>query len=127
MSRLMDAWNTAETEKKEINNKTNEKLKEETISVPDVEYQVTSKKKLGRLSATLDRTKSIKNVNIKMSSNDFIYCNLLAKELKKEGICGGDVSSLIAYFIEESRKDNRELSKDANTIYEIQTKKRNIY
>lgn len=126
MSRLMDAWNTIEQEKEVSSNKTLN-VQDEKVAVQKIEQQATNKKKMGRPSATLDRTKSIRNVNIKMSSNDFIYCGLLAKELKKEGVCGGDVSSLIAYFIEESRKSNRELSKDANAIYEIQTKKRNIY
>lgn len=124
MSRLMDAWNTEiEEEKKEP--KAAEPQKTSSVTeVPTVEPVV--KKKMGRPSATLDRTKIIKNVTVKMTANDFIYCNMLSKEMNEQGLCGGDVSSLIAYLIKQSRALNPELSDAAEAIYKLQTTRRKI-
>ncbi len=118
MSRLMDAWNTEIEEKK--GPKAAEPQKTPSVTeVPAVETAV--KKKMGRPSATLDRTKIIKNVTVKMTANDFIYCNMLSKEMNEQGLCGGDVSSLIAYLIKQSRALNPELSDAAEAIYRLQT------
>ncbi len=117
MSRLMDAWNT------EIEEKKSKAAEPQKVSpapeVPLVEPAV--KKKMGRPSATLDRSKIIKNVTVKMTANDFIYCNMLSKEMNEQGLCGGDVSSLIAYLIKQSRALNPELSDAAEAIYKLQT------
>ena len=118
MSRLMDAWNTEIEEKKEP--KASEPQKTPSVvEVPPQEPVV--KKKMGRPSATLDRSKIIKNVTVKMTANDFIYCNMLSKEMNEQGLCGGDVSSLIAYLIKQSRALNPELSEAAEAIYRLQT------
>ena len=118
MSRLMDAWNTEIEEKKEP--KASEPQKTPSaVEVPPQEPVV--KKKMGRPSATLDRSKIIKNVTVKMTANDFIYCNMLSKEMNEQGLCGGDVSSLIAYLIKQSRALNPELSDAAEAIYKLQT------
>ena len=123
MSRLMDAWNTEVEEKKEP--KSVEPQNELSgAEVPTVEPVV--KKKMGRPSATLDRSKIIKNVTVKMTANDFIYCNMLSKEMNEQGLCGGDVSSLIAYLIKQSRALNPELSEAAEAIYKLQTTRRKI-
>ena len=123
MSRLMDAWNTEIEEKKEP--KADEPQKTSSVTeVPTVEPVVEKKK--GRPSATLDRTKIIKNVTVKMTANDFIYCNMLSKEMNEQGLCGGDVSSLIAYLIKQSRALNPELSDAAEAIYKLQTTRRKI-
>ncbi len=121
MSRLMDAWNTEIEEKKEPKAAEPQK-KPSVMEVPAVEPAV--KKKMGRPSATLDRTKIIKNVTVKMTANDFIYCNMLSKEMNEQGLCGGDVSSLIAYLIKQSRALNPELSDAAEAIYRLQTTRR---
>ena len=121
MSRLMDAWNTEIEEKKEPKAAEPQKMPSVT-EVPAVEPAV--KKKMGRPSATLDRTKIIKNVTVKMTANDFIYCNMLSKEMNEQGLCGGDVSSLIAYLIKQSRALNPELSDAAEAIYRLQTTRR---
>ena len=123
MSRLMDAWNTdVEEEKKpkvsELEKKSS--VAEAPAKAPSV------KKKMGRPSATLDRTKIVKNVTVKMTANDFIYCNMLSKEMNEQGLCGGDVSSLIAYLIKESRTLNPEVSEAAEAIYKLQTTRRKI-
>lgn len=118
MSRLMDAWNTEIEEKKEPK-AAESKNKPSVTEIPTVEPAV--KKKMGRPSATLDRTKIIKNVTVKMTANDFIYCNMLSKEMNEQGLCGGDVSSLIAYLIKQSRALNPELSDAAEAIYKLQT------
>ena len=121
MSRLMDAWNTEIEEKKE--SKASEPQKTPSVvEVPPQEPVV--KKKMGRPSATLDRSKIIKNVTVKMTANDFIYCNMLSKEMNEQGLCGGDVSSLIAYLIKQSRALNPELSEAAEAIYKLQTTRR---
>ena len=121
MSRLMDAWNTEIDEKKEPK-AAEPQNKPSVTEVPTVEPAV--KKKMGRPSATLDRTKIIKNVTVKMTANDFIYCNMLSKEMNEQGLCGGDVSSLIAYLIKQSRALNPELSDAAEAIYRLQTTRR---
>lgn len=121
MSRLMDAWNTEIEEKKEPK-AAEPQNKPSVTEVPTVEPAV--KKKMGRPSATLDRTKIIKNVTVKMAANDFIYCNMLSKEMNEQGLCGGDVSSLIAYLIKQSRALNPELSDAAEAIYRLQTTRR---
>ena len=121
MSRLMDAWNTEIEEKKEPK-AAESKNKPSATEIPTVEPAV--KKKMGRPSATLDRTKIIKNVTVKMTANDFIYCNMLSKEMNEQGLCGGDVSSLIAYLIKQSRALNPELSDAAEAIYRLQTTRR---
>ena len=121
MSRLMDAWNTEIEEKKEPK-AAEPQNKPSVTEVPAVEPTV--KKKMGRPSATLDRTKIIKNVTVKMTANDFIYCNMLSKEMNEQGLCGGDVSSLIAYLIKQSRALNPELSDAAEAIYRLQTTRR---
>ena len=121
MSRLMDAWNTEIEEKKEPK-AAEPQNKPSVTEVPAVEPAV--KKKMGRPSATLDRTKIIKNVTVKMTANDFIYCNMLSKEMNEQGLCGGDVSSLIAYLIKQSRALNPELSDAAEAIYRLQTTRR---
>lgn len=123
MSRLMDAWNT-EIEEKEEPKAAEPQNKPSVVEVPAVEPAV--KKKMGRPSATLDRTKIIKNVTVKMTANDFIYCNMLSKEMNEQGLCGGDVSSLIAYLIKQSRALNPELSDAAEAIYKLQTTRRKI-
>ena len=123
MSRLMDAWNTEIEEKKEPK-AAEPQNKPSVVEVPAVEPAV--KKKMGRPSATLDRTKIIKNVTVKMTANDFIYCNMLSKEMNEQGLCGGDVSSLIAYLIKQSRALNPELSDAAEAIYKLQTTRRKI-
>ena len=121
MSRLMDAWKTEIEERKEIEPVTPQKDVAEPAVHNDTEKP---KKKMGRPSATLDRTKIIKNVTVKMAANDFIYCNMLAKEMNEDGICGGDVSSFIAYLIKESRVSNPEVSEAADAIYKLQTSRR---
>ena len=121
MSRLMDAWNTEIAEKKEPK-AAEPQNKPSVTEVPVVEPAV--KKKMGRPSATLDRTKIIKNVTVKMTANDFIYCNMLSKEMNEQGLCGGDVSSLFAYLIKQSRALNPELSDAAEAIYRLQTTRR---
>lgn len=121
MSRLMDAWNT-EIEEKKQPKAAEPQNKPSVAEVPAVEPAV--KKKMGRPSATLDRTKIIKNVTVKMTANDFIYCNMLSKEMNEQGLCGGDVSSLIAYLIKQSRALNPELSDAAEAIYRLQTTRR---
>ena len=83
--------------------------------------EIAMKKKIGRPSVTLDRTKIIKNVTVKMTANDFIYCNMLSKEMNEPGLCGGDVSSLIAYLIKQSRALDPELSDAGEAIYRLQT------
>ena len=118
MSRLMDAWNTEIEEKKEPKAAEPQKTPL-VVEVPPQEPVV--KKKMGRPSATLDRSKIIKNVTVKMTANDFIYCNMLSKEMNEQGLCGGDVSSLIAYLIKQSRALNPELSEAAEAIYRLQT------
>lgn len=123
MSRLMDAWNTEVEEEKKP--KVAEPEKESSVAeVPAKEP--SAKKKMGRPSATLDRSKIIKNVTVKMTANDFIYCNMLSKEMNEQGLCGGDVSSLIAYLINQSRALNPELSEAAEAIYKLQTTRRKI-
>lgn len=117
----MDAWNTEIEEKKEPK-AAEPQNKPSVTEVPAVEPAV--KKKMGRPSATLDRTKIIKNVTVKMTANDFIYCNMLSKEMNEQGLCGGDVSSLIAYLIKQSRALNPELSDAAEAIYRLQTTRR---
>ena len=121
MSRLMDAWNTEIEEKKEPK-AAESKNKPSATEIPTVEPAV--KKKMGRPSATLDRTKIIKNVTVKMTANDFIYCNMLSKEMNEQGLCGGDVSSLIAYLIKQSMALNPDLSDAAEVIYRLQTTRR---
>lgn len=117
----MDAWNTEIEKKKEP--KANEPQK--TPSVVEVSPQEpVVKKKMGRPSATLDRAKIIKNVTVKMTANDFIYCNMLSKEMNEQGLCGGDVSSLIAYLIKQSMALNPDLSDAAEVIYRLQTTRR---
>ena len=123
MSRLMDAWNTEVEEKMEPKSVKPQNEPSGT-EVPAVEPVV--KKKMGRPSATLDRSKIIKNVTVKMTANDFIYCNMLSKEMNEQGLCGGDVSSLIAYLIKQSRALNPELSEAAEAIYKLQTARRKI-
>ena len=59
-----------------------------------------------------------------MMANDFIYCNMLSKEMHEQCLCGGDVSSLIAYLIKQSRALNSELSDAAGAIYKLQTTRR---
>ena len=123
MSRLMDAWNTDVEEEKKP--KVSELEKKSSVAeAPAKEPSV--KKKMGRPSATLDRTKIVKNVTVKMTANDFIYCNMLSKEMNEQGLCGGDVSSLIAYLIKESRALNPEISEAAEAIYKLQTTRRKI-
>lgn len=123
MSRLMDAWNTDVEEEKKP--KVSELEKKSSVAeAPAKEPSV--KKKMGRPSATLDRTKIVKNVTVKMTANDFIYCNMLSKEMNEQGLCGGDVSSLIAYLIKESRALNPEVSEAAEAIYKLQTTRRKI-
>lgn len=123
MSRLMDAWNTDVEEEKKP--KVSEPEKKSSVAeAPAKEPSV--KKKMGRPSATLDRTKIVKNVTVKMTANDFIYCNMLSKEMNEQGLCGGDVSSLIAYLIKESRALNPEVSEAAEAIYKLQTTRRKI-
>lgn len=121
MSRLMDAWNQDIEEKKE-------EIKPEPAKIeePPVTKKEKTGKKTGRPSATLDRTKIIKNVTVKMTANDFIYCNMLAKDMNEAGLCGGDVSSLIAYFIKQSRALNPEVSEAADAIYKLQTSRHKI-
>ena len=121
MSRLMDAWNTEIEEKKEEVAPEPEKAVEEPVV-----KEHKQGKKTGRPSATLDRTKIIKNVTVKMTANDFIYCNMLAKDMNEDGLCGGDVSSLIAYFIKQSRALNPEVSEAADAIYKLQTSRHKI-
>lgn len=123
MSRLMDAWNTEIEEEKKPKAAEPQKVSP-APEVPPVEPAV--KKKMGRPSATLDRSKIIKNVTVKMTANDFIYCNMLSKEMNEQGLCGGDVSSLIAYLIKQSRALNPELSDAAEAIYKLQTTRRKI-
>ena len=122
MSRLMDAWNTEVEEKKEPK-PVEPQTKPSVAEVPATE-PVVVKKKMGRPSATLDRSKIIKNVTVKMTANDVIYCNMLAKEMNGQGLCGADVSSLIAYLIKQSRALNPELSEAAEAIYRLQTTRR---
>lgn len=122
MSRLMDAWNTEIEEEKKPKTAEPQTVSSPVIEVPPVEPVV--KKKMGRPSATLDRSKIIKNVTVKMTANDFIYCNMLSKEMNEQGLCGGDVSSLIAYLIKQSRALNPELSEAAEAIYKLQTTRR---
>ena len=111
----MDAWNTEIEKKKEP--KANEPQK--TPSVVEVSPQEpVVKKKMGRPSATLDRAKIIKNVTVKMTANDFIYCNMLSKEMNEQGLCGGDVS------IKQSMALNPDLSDAAEVIYRLQTTRR---
>lgn len=119
MSRLMDAWNTEVEEKKEP--KTVEPQNKPLVAEVQAVEPVAVKKKMGRPSATLDRSKIIKNVTVKMTANDVIYCNMLAKEMNEQGLCGADVSSLIAYLIKQSRALNPELSEAAEAIYRLQT------
>ena len=120
MSRLMDAWNTEPEEKKE-------EPKPESVTTAEIPKKESKPgKRMGRPSATLDRTKIIKNVTVKMTANDFIYCNMLAKEMNEDGICGGDVSSLIAHFIKQSRALNPEVSEAADSIYKLQTSRHRI-
>ena len=99
MSRLMDAWNTEIEEKKEPK-AAESKNKPSATEIPTVEPAV------------------------KMTANDFIYCNMLSKEMNEQGLCGGDVSSLIAYLIKQSRALNPELSDAAEAIYRLQTTRR---
>ncbi len=117
MSRLMDAWTAAEERPAAMPAAGKPAAAEKADAKP-------SPKKMGRPSATLDRTKTIKSTSIKMAEDDFIYCTMLAKELKEDGVCGGDVSSLIAHFIKQSRALNPEVSKAAEAIYELQNKRR---
>ena len=118
----MDAWNTEVEEKKEPK-PVEPQTKPSVAEVPATE-PVVVKKKMGRPSATLDRSKIIKNVTVKMTANDVIYCNMLAKEMNEQGLCGADVSSLIAYLIKQSRALNPELSEAAEAIYRLQTTRR---
>ena len=122
MSRLMDAWNTEVEEKKEP--KPVETQEKPSVVEVLATEPVVAKKKMGRPSATLDRSKIIKNVTVKMTANDVIYCNMLSKEMNEQGLCGADVSSLIAYLIKQSRALNPELSEAAEAIYRLQTTRR---
>ena len=117
MSRLMDAWNTPEDKKN---------VAVEEIKAPDVvaepEIELTPiKNKGGRPASTIDRTKEVKKTAIIMSMDDYIFCTLYAKELKKQGLSGADVSSAISYMIKKSKEENPALAKAAEGIYELQT------
>ncbi len=106
-----------------MNKMMDEKNCEEEIAVNATQKSSYEKRKVGRPPATIDRTKTIKTLSIKMTDNDFIYCNMLAKEMHEEELCGADVSSLISYFISQSKQSNPLIAKAADAIYELQSKK----
>ncbi len=116
MSRLMDAWNTPEEKKVEVEEvKTPEYVAESEVDLAPL------KNKGGRPASTIDRTKEVKKTAILMSMDDYIFCTLYAKELKKQGLSGADVSSAISYMIRKSKEENPALAKAAEGIYELQT------
>ncbi len=118
MSRLMDAWNQAPVEKPIIEIEQEPAKPEEPI-----EDEAVSQKKTGRPSATLDRSKKIKTTSIKITEDDLVYCSTLAKELHEDGLCGGDISSVLAYLIKKSKEEYPEVAEAANAIYKLQSKR----
>ena len=112
--RLMDAWNIPKDNR-------NVEEEEKKAVAPAEEAIEPVRNKGGRPASTIDRSKEIKKTAILMSMEDYIYCTLYAKELKKRGLSGSDVSSVISYMIKKNKEENPGLAKAAEGIYELQT------
>ena len=99
-----DAWNTPEDKKVE-EVKTPEYVAESKVDL------APPKNEGGLPASTIDRTKEVKKTAIFMSMDDYIFCTFYAKELKKQGLSGADVSNVISYMIRESKEENPALQR----------------